>query len=337
MWETVLGLMKGKLTLNRQEPALGQGQGSSGKENVAADDSRLSWRTHMRILFIAMAAGAALGGTLAPADSAEGFRGDAKVREIMECNDRMVQLSAPDCRKPPLLLLHGATDDPTEMMAIAREWRNEYNVFLYSYNYHKRVEKLAADFLNELRHLKANGSLEGGPTVIAFSYGAIVFRDAVILASDTNLFKGTRLIQLVPTAGGSFFARGMENPLADLVISFASKPSAASNPYGSFAKKIWEGEGNEKFYRVINARRMQTILVEGDANSLAQMKDEKVLQRYRNGIGENVIVVPKSAGVTHEYFPVEPAGLEYLRKVMESPVVHENSARKQQVSSLASP
>jgi hypothetical protein len=120
----------------------------------------------------------------------------------------------------------------------------------------------------------------------------------------------------------------MENPVADLVISFASKPSAASNPYGSLAKKIWEGEGNAKFYHVIDQRRMQTILVEGDANSLSQMKDEKVLQRYRNGIGENVIVVPKSAGVTHEYFPVEPAGLEYLRKVMESPIVRANDRRK---------
>jgi hypothetical protein len=120
----------------------------------------------------------------------------------------------------------------------------------------------------------------------------------------------------------------MENPLADIIISFASKPSAASNPYGSFAKKLWEGEGNEKFYRVIAQRQMQTILVEGDANSLSQMKDEKVLRRYRNGIGENIIVVPKSTGVTHEYFPVEPAGLEYLRKVMESPIVGANVARK---------
>jgi pimeloyl-ACP methyl ester carboxylesterase len=282
----------------------------------------------MRISLIAIAAGTALGGALAPAGSAENFPGGEKVTEIMERSDRLVQLSAPDCKKPPLLLLHGATDDPTEMMAIAREWKNEYNVFLYSYNYHKRVEKVAADLVSEVKRLKANGSLAGGVTVIAFSYGAVVFREAVILASDTRLFADTRLIQLVPTAGGSFFARGMENRLADLVISFASKPSAASNPYGSFARKIWEGKGNEKFYRVIDPKRMQTILVEGDANSLAQMKDEKVLQRYRNGIGENVIVIPKSAGVTHEYFPVEPAGLDYLRKVMESSIVHATTGRK---------
>lgn len=305
------------------------GEESSGGENATAERSaRISWRADLGMLFIAIVAGAALGGTFAPASSAENSREGSKIGEIMDRNDRLVQLSAPDCRKPPLLLLHGATDDPTEMMAIAREWRNEYNVFLYSYNYHRRVEKLAEDFVDELQRLKAKGAIAGNVTVIAFSYGAIVFREAVILANDTNLFAETRLIQLVPTSGGSFFARGMENRLADLVISFASKPSAASNPYGSFAKKIWEGEGNEKFYHVIHPNQMQTILVEGDANSLSQMKDEKVLQRYKNGIGKNVIVIPKSAGVTHEYLPVEPAGLEYLRKVMESPVIHANSGTK---------
>jgi pimeloyl-ACP methyl ester carboxylesterase len=202
-------------------------------------------------------------------------------------------------------------------MAIAREWKNEYNVFLYCYNYHKRVEKVAVDFVSELRRLKGNG-LVGDATVIAFSYGAIVFREAVILAPDSTLFAGDRLIQIVPTAGGSFFARGMENRVAAFVISMASKPSAAANPYGAFAKQVWEGEGNEKFYSVIDSKRMQTIVVEGDGNSVSRIKDEKIQRRYKNGIGENVIIVPKSAGVTHEYFPVEPVGLEYLRRVMET-------------------
>jgi hypothetical protein len=111
----------------------------------------------------------------------------------------------------------------------------------------------------------------------------------------------------------------MENRVAAMVISMASKPSAAANPYGSFAKQVWEGAGNEKFYSVIKPERMQTILVEGDANSVSRIKDEKVQRRYKNGIGENVILVPRSSGVTHEYFPVEPVGLEYLRRVMESP------------------
>jgi pimeloyl-ACP methyl ester carboxylesterase len=268
--------------------------------------------------FIAVAAGVALGSALAPAGFADDNSDRTRMSEIMERHDRLVQLSDPNCQKPPLLLLHGATDDPTEMMAIAREWKNDYNVFLYSYNYHKRVEKIAADFVNELRRLKTSGRLVGDATVIAFSYGAIVFREAVILAPDSGLFAGDRLIQIVPTAGGSYFARGMENRLAAFVISMASKPSAAANPYGAFAKQVWEGEGNEKFYSIIDSNRMQTILVDGDANSVSRINDEKIQRRYKNGIGENVIVVPKSAGVTHEYFPVEPAGLEYLRRVMES-------------------
>ena len=309
--------MNGEILVNIEGSAVRQGQGSLGQDKAAGSSSGFSWRTLMRMSFIAVAAGVALGSVLAPAGFAENNPDKGKLGEIMQRHDRLVQLSDPNCQKPPLLLIHGATDDPTEMMAIAREWKNEYNVFLYSYNYHKRVEKVAADFVSELRRLKANG-LVGDPTVIAFSYGAIVFREAVILAPDSTLFAGDRLIQIVPTAGGSFFARGMENRVAAFVISMASKPSAAANPYGAFARQVWEGEGNEKFYSVIDSKRMQTIVVEGDGNSVSRIKDEKIQRRYRNGIGENVIIVPKSAGVTHEYFPVEPAGLQYLRRVMET-------------------
>jgi pimeloyl-ACP methyl ester carboxylesterase len=283
---------------------------------------------------VAIAASVALGNTSAPAGAQNNPQG-GKLREIMERNDRLVQLSEPTCRKPPLILLHGATDDPTEMMAIAREWVSEYNIFLYSYNYHKRVEKVAADFVDEVKRLKTGGALTGPNTVIAFSYGAIVFREAVILAPDPGLFAGDRLIQLAPTAGGSYFARGMENRLAAMVISAASKPSAAANPYGSFARQVWEGDGNEKFYSVINPNRMQTILVEGDANSVSRIKDEKIQLRYKNGIGENVILIPRSAGVTHEYFPVEPAGLEYLRKVMELPNMRANAGKDRELTSPA--
>ena len=310
--------MNGEILVNNQGSVVGPGQGSLGQGNAAGSIPGFSCRTLMRMSFIAVAAGVALGSVFAPGGFAENSPEKGKLREIIERHDRLVQLSDPNCQKPPLLLIHGATDDPTEMMAIAREWKNDYNVFLYSYNYHKTVEKVAADFVNELKRLKANG-LAGDATVIAFSYGAIVFREAVILSPDSSLFAGDRLIQLAPTAGGSFFARGMENRLAAFVISMASKPAAAANPYGAFAKQAWEGEGNEKFYSVIDSKRMQTILVEGDPNSVSRIKDEKIQRRYKNGIGENVMVVPKPTGVTHEYFPVEPAGLEYLRKVMDSP------------------
>jgi pimeloyl-ACP methyl ester carboxylesterase len=321
--------MNGEILVNSRG-SVSQGQGSLGQEN-AAGCGGFSWRTLMRMSCIAIAAAVALGSTLAPSGFAETNRDKSKLGEIMERNDRLVQLSDPNCRKPPLFLIHGATDDPTEMMAIAREWRNDYNVFLYSYNYHKRVEKVAADFVDELARAKARG-LEGNATVIAFSYGAVVFRAAVILARDSSLFAEDRLIQLVPTAGGSFFARGMENRLAAFVISMASKPSAAVNPYGTFAQQVWEGRGNAKFYSVIDPNRMQTILVEGDANSVSRIKDEKIQRRYKNGIGENVIMVPKSAGVTHEYFPVEPAGLDYLRRVMESPNMRAGAQRSRSLS-----
>jgi pimeloyl-ACP methyl ester carboxylesterase len=321
--------MNGEILVNSHGSVVSQGQGSLGQEN-AAGSSGFSWRTLMRMSFIAVAAGVALGGALAPAGFAENDPAKTKLGEIMERHDRLVQLSDPNCRRPPLFLIHGATDDPTEMMAIVREWKNEYNVFLYSYNYHKRVEKVAADFVNELRRLKEKG-LAGNATVIAFSYGAIVFREAVILAPDSTLFAGDRLIQIAPTAGGSFFARGMENPLASFVISMASKPSAAANPYGTFAQHVWEGKGNEKFCSVIDSKRMLTIVVDGDPNSVSRIQDEKIQRRYKNGIGQNVIIVPKSAGISHAYFVVEPAGLECLRKVMESSNMQGNASNKARV------
>jgi pimeloyl-ACP methyl ester carboxylesterase len=318
--------MNGAILVSTQGSEISQGQGSLGQEN-AARRSDVSWRTLMRMSLIAVAAGLALGSAVAPAGFAEESLAKSKLGEIMGRHDHLVQLSDPNCQKPPLFLIHGATDDPTEMVAIAREWKNEYNVFLYSYNYHKRVEKVAADFVNELRRLKGKG-LAANATVIAFSYGAIVFREAVIQSPDSSLFAGDRLIQIAPTAGGSFFARGMENPLAAFVISTASKPSAAANPYGDFAKHVWEGKGNQKFYSVIDSKRMLTIVVEGDPNSVSRIQDEIIQRRYKNGIGENVIVVPKSAGVTHAYFPVEPGGLDYLRKVMEASNMRANTAGK---------
>ncbi len=238
----------------------------------------------------------------------------------MERKGNIVQLSsdAPHT-KPVLVLLHGATADPSEMMEIARLWKKEYDVFLFSYNYHEPVEKVASDFIREMERLKTENQLSQRVTVVTYSYAAIVFREAVIGASDTTLFSDDSLIQLVPTAGGSRLARGMQHRLFALFIGMFSNMSAAEDPYGRLAKRLWEGEGNVKFYKVIKPKRMQTILVEGDAHSLARVKDEKVQRRYKNGIGENVVVIPRNAGVLHDYFPTEPAALEYLRRALEWP------------------
>jgi hypothetical protein len=241
------------------------------------------------------------------------------LKTLMARQDTIVHLSPPltQVGKPVLLLLHGATDDPTEMMTIVREWRGKYDVFLYSYDYHRRIEKVASDFVGEMKRLKTENNLGGSVTVLVYSYAAIVFRMAVIVADDRSLFSNVSLIQLAPTAGGSSLARSMWFPGIDTLVSLASKPSAAVNPYGRVAKELWEGEGNRKFYEAINPERTISILLEGDSYSLAGVRNKKVQRRYQNGIGPNVIVIPKSAGVTHEYFPTERAGLDYLRRALE--------------------
>ena len=241
--------------------------------------------------------------------------------EMMKQKDEILHLSPPEIagRKPVLLLLHGATEDPTEMMDIVREWSGKYDVYLYAYNFHQPVEKVAADFVGEVKRLKSETNFGEGATILVYSYSAIVFREAVIIADDRLLFSGASLIQLVPTAGGSHLARGMRNPFTAWLVSLASKPSHAENPYGRFAEQIWDGDGNRKFYEVIKPERMHTILLEDDVNSLAQSADKKIREHYENGIGPNVVVIPKSAGVQHIYFPTNPVALGYLRNLLEPP------------------
>jgi hypothetical protein len=254
---------------------------------------------------------------------------EPKMKEVMERKGNIVQLSEDSGNtRPVLVLLHGATDDPSEMMEIARQWKKEYAVFLFSYNYHEPIKNVASKFTREMQRLKAENRLGMRVTVVTYSYSAIVFREAVITAPDRNLFSEASLIQLAPTAGGSRLARAMQVPLLASLVRMASNPSAAEDPYGSFAKKIWEGEGNEKFYAVINPSRMQTILVEGDSHSLARARNKNVQRRYKNGIGENVVIIPKGAGVDHDYFPTEPAALEYLKKALELPVAGVGPAAK---------
>src|SRR5580658_2312170 len=80
----------------------------------------------------------------------------AIMRQVMERHDKIVRLSSGEIRpdKPVLLLLHGATDDPAEMMKIFTEWRDQYNVFLYSYNYHQPIKKVASDLVREMKALR---------------------------------------------------------------------------------------------------------------------------------------------------------------------------------------
>ena len=246
---------------------------------------------------------------------------NAVLGEVMKRKDRILQLSPQETsgKKPVLLLLHGATDDPTEMMDIVSEWSGKYDVYLYAYNYHSPVEKVASDFLSEMKRIESENRFGDSATIVVYSYSAIVFREAVIIADDRSLFSGVSLVQLVPTAGGSQLASGMKNPFTAWLVSLVSKSSRAENPYGSFAEQIWDGDGNRKFYEVIHPEQVHTILLEDDVHSLAQTADKKVRERYQNGIGPNVVVIPKSAGVTHDYFPTNPVALGYLRKYLERP------------------
>lgn len=239
------------------------------------------------------------------------------LKALMERNNKIVHITpSADRNKPALLLLHGATEDPGEMIDIVRACRSTHDIFLYSFNFHMRAEKVAAVLADEVRRLKSENKISTNLAVVTFSYSAIIFRAAVVLTDDTTVFEGASLVQLVPTSGGSFLARGMG--IASGLVALASKPSAASYPYSDFAKRLWEGEGNKKFYEIIIPERMHTLLLEGDPHSLSKIRNKEARQRYENGLGENVTLLQKSSGVTHDFFPNHPIVLAYLKSILAS-------------------
>lgn len=274
---------------------------------------RISGRVWTLIFLVTVFGGCAT----APVRELVGSDGTHEVlKELMGQNNKIVHLpSGTTENKPALLLLHGATDDPTEMMDIIREYKNTYDVFLYSYNFHMRVEKVGAALVDEMRRLKCQNKIGTNLTVVTYSYAVIVFRTALIQAKDNSVFEGASLIQLVPTAGGSFLARGMG--LVAGLVGWVSKPTGALYPFGDFAEQLWEGEGNQKFFEVINPEQMSSILLEGDTHSLSKIRDKNARKRYQNGIGRNVTVIPEVTGVTHDYFPTHPVALAYLRKFLQ--------------------
>lgn len=275
-----------------------------------------------------------------PFQSAPKAENEIRRSDAADGENRLITL-IPD--KPILLLLHGATDDRMEMAALGQDWIRTHNVLLYCYNFHDSLEKIASDFVAEMKQLRAREGIVGADdstknmTVVAYSYGATVFRKAVLLVDgDPALFAGAALVQLVPTAGGSFLARRMGTPVLSSLAGRVSKSSAAENPYGSIAEELWDDEGTRKFSGVINPARMHTFLVEDDSHSLARAENEEVRRRYQNGIGTNVVVIPKSAGITHENFPAQPAAIQYLRKVLGSFSAEVNRVRENQRCTNAS-
>jgi hypothetical protein len=271
------------------------------------------------VLLIALVGGGCAGN--APQHSSLTAKEGAAIR-AMRKKDEIICLTSADLNrhKPVLIVLHGATDDPTEMMGIVELCSEKYNVLLYAYNYHQPIKRVATDLLVGIKSLRAKMrtlSLED-LTVVTYSYSASVFRQAVLVNDDHDLFADVTLIQLVPTAGGSYLARGLKNPIAAWFTGLASKPSATENPYGHIAQELWGQTGNRKFYGTIPARQVHTILIDDDLHSVARIPNAEIQRRYHNGIGGAVVIIPKSMGVTHEYFPSDPIGLQYLRKVLDT-------------------
>src|SRR4051794_4959188 len=144
------------------------------------------------LVLLVFLAGAFVGCSTVPANGARlAARDPELLKQVMARKDKIILLSSRqlDPMKPVLVLLHGATDDPTEMMDIVEEWSGQYNVLLFAHNYHQSVEKVGAHLVGEMKLLKA--SIEplkaankpiGNLSVVTYSYSAAIFREAVIMA-----------------------------------------------------------------------------------------------------------------------------------------------------------
>jgi len=176
--------------------------------------------------------------------------------------------------------------------------------------------------------LKRRGEFGQDVTFVVYSYSAIPFREAVII-SDPRIFADASLVQLVPTAGGSRWGVVMRfPPWLPKVVWLASKPSVAEAPFGRLAEELWDGPGNQKFYQVIKSNRVQTVRLEGDPHSLELMKNRSVQRRYHNGLGPNVMVIPKTEGLSHDYFTTNAICLTYLNLALDQ--LRKDSLRQQQ-------
>jgi hypothetical protein len=286
-------------------------------------------RFFLRIVAVAVLAMLLSGCKTTPAHSIPLPRGGRDVmQEIMARNNQLVLISRDEFQagRPVLVLLHGATDDPSEMLLIAREHMKTHNVLLYSYNFNHSIERLAWDFVREIKFFQldrpeifAAKASEPALTVVTYSYSTTIFRKAVLLSGTNGPFSSTSLVELVPTAGGSLQARFMRYRINAFLVGLASEFSTAQNPYGRLARELWSDEGTRKFHEVIRPDLMHTVLVENDRHSLAELDDEAVRKRYGNGIATNLVIIPSSSGVTHENFTVHPEGLANLRRILEPP------------------
>ena len=122
------------------------------------------------------------------------------------------------------------------------------------------------------------------------------------------------LIQLVPTAGGSFRARFLGNPLIGRFVPWPQTSAPPRIPTARLRRNSRGAEGNQQFFGQDPPWTMRTILLQGGIPGPGAGTRESAPDC--NGIGTDVTVIGGSAGVTHENFPTHPVGLEFLGKAL---------------------
>ena len=247
------------------------------------------------------------------AETAKPRADDLRRIMVREQKGRIIVLTS-NPEKPSLLIVTGAREnDPVGSVEyITTEYGKDFNILLYVYNETNPIENLARDLVEGVKPFKGHFDF----TVITNSYGAVIFRKAVI-SPGGDIFSGASLMQQVPTAGGSALAEIVEYPLIGwpVFLTKYGRISSAQNPYGNIEKALYGPEGEKAFNERIPPENVFTIRIggKGDRHSLEYNRNKGIHERYTNGIGVNVYTIPETPGVNHGNLPQQPGAMKIVR------------------------
>ena len=226
--------------------------------------------------------------------------------------------------KKTLLFIHGAKDkDPLKTMGgIKNLTQEQYNIFIYQYDYQEPFEKLVKGLIEQWQFTCNKHGIENkNIVVLAFSYGTVIFRAAALDKTNQNLFKSIYMIQLAPIGGGAADVEKWTHPyfnvsLLDIVQNKMHvkindiNVGLALNPYGPLQRELYSDAANERFFQSL--RGSFSIIAKNDRVTLHNSSDTKIRDMYLNGLGNHYAIVPAN----HRELPNETNALYKMAELL---------------------
>jgi len=231
-----------------------------------------------------------------------------------------------DPSKKNMLFIVGAEDANPIITVddIKSHFRDKYNIFINIYDYQNPFKYLVDDLVVKVRKLKEDYKIKNSLTVVAYSYGAVIFRAAALSEKSEGLFDGTNLKQFAPVAGGAqdvdVWARYFHTPSLFYMSQKGTwvkrddiHISRALNPYDTTQNDLYTPQKTAEFTKKMGS--IFTLLAGTDDQTMANSPIPQVRQMYKNGVGPNYEVI---ASATHEDLPNNHEALVALARSLDS-------------------